>query len=112
MTTEDSYLDGPVAYASMKGDLDIVNHLYDVDLRVSPYIMASLPIVVTIAGGPIAGPIAGFATWVASKLINKGLQQISAYTYKISGPWLDPIVQQVHIYKKKAQVSPEPEAKF
>lgn len=104
MTTQDSYLDGPVAYASMKGDLDVVKHLYDVDLRVSPYIMASLPIVVTIAGGPIAGPIAGFATWVASKLINKGLQQISAYTYKISGPWLDPIVQQVHIYKKKAAV--------
>ncbi|HBI22469.1 MAG TPA: hypothetical protein DDY37_07820, partial [Legionella sp.] len=104
MTTQDSYLDGPVAYASMKGDLDVVNHLYNVDLRVSPYIMASLPIVVTIAGGPIAGPIAGFATWVASKLINKGLQQISAYTYKISGPWLDPIVQQVHIYKKKAAV--------
>lgn len=105
MTTQDSYLDGPVAYASMKGDLDVVNHLYDVDLRVSPYIMASLPIVVTIAGGPIAGPIAGFATWVASKLINKGLQQISAYTYKISGPWLDPIVQQVHIYKKKEPVA-------
>jgi len=101
MTTQDSYIDGPVAYASMKGDLDVVKHLYDVDLRVSPYIMASLPIVVTIAGGPIAGPIAGVATWVASKLINKGMQQISAYTYKISGPWLDPVVQQVRIYRKK-----------
>ena len=101
MSTKDSYLDGPVAYASMKGDLDVVHHLYDVELRVSPYIMASLPIVVTIAGGPVAGPIAGIATWVASKLINKGIQQISAYTYKISGPWRDPIVQQVHIYRKK-----------
>jgi uncharacterized protein YhdP len=102
MNTQDSYIDGPVAYASMKGDLDLVHHLYDVDLRVSPYIMASLPIVVTIAGGPIAGPIAGIATWVASKLINKGLQQISAYTYKVSGPWTDPVVQQVHIYRKKS----------
>ncbi len=101
MNTQDSYIDGPVAYASMKGDLDLAKHLYDVDLRVSPYIMASLPIVVTIAGGPIAGPIAGVATWVASKLINKGMQQISAYTYKISGPWQDPIVQQVKIYRKK-----------
>ena len=101
MSTQDSYIDGPVAYASMKGDLDLVKHLYDVDLRVSPYIMASLPLVVTIAGGPIAGPIAGIATWVASKLINKGMQQISAYTYKISGPWLDPVVQQVSIYRKK-----------
>ncbi len=101
LSTQDSYIDGPVAYASMKGDLDVVKHLYDVDLRVSPYIMASLPIVVTIAGGPIAGPIAGVATWVASKIINKGMQQISAYTYKISGPWLDPVVQQVNIYRKK-----------
>ena len=101
MNTQDSYIDGPVAYASMKGDLDLAKHLYDVDLRVSPYIMASLPIVVTIAGGPIAGPIAGIATWVASKLINKGMQQISAYTYKISGPWQDPVVQQVKIYRKK-----------
>ena len=27
--------------------------------------------------------------------------QISSYTYKISGPWQDPIVQQVKIYRKK-----------
>lgn len=101
MNTQDSYIDGPVAYASMKGDLDLAKQLYDVDLRVSPYIMASLPIVVTIAGGPIAGPVAGIATWVASKIINKGMQQISAYTYKISGPWADPVVQQVKIYRKK-----------
>ena len=101
MSTQDSYIDGPVAYVSMKGELDLVKHLYDVDLRVTPYIMAWVPVVVTIAGGPIAGPIAGIATWVASKLINKGMQQISAYTYKISGPWLDPVMQQVNIFRKK-----------
>lgn len=99
MSTQNSYIDGPVAYASMKGDLNLIKRLYDVDLRVSPYITASLPIVATIAGGPIAG----IATWVASKIINKGMQQISAYTYKISGPWADPIVQQVHMYRKKMQ---------
>lgn len=99
MSTKNSYIDGPVAYASMKGDLNLIKRLYDVDLRVSPYITASLPIVATIAGGPIAG----IATWVASKIINKGMQQISAYTYKISGPWGDPIVQQVHLYRKQMQ---------
>jgi uncharacterized protein YhdP len=98
MNTQDSYIDGPVAFASMKGDLDLIKHLYDVDLRVSPYITASLPIVATIAGGPIVG----IATWAASKLINKGMQQISAYTYKVSGPWSDPVVQQVQIYRKKS----------
>lgn len=95
--TNDSYVNGPVAYASMKGDLDVVKRLYDIDLRVSPYITASLPVVATIAGGPVAG----IATWVASNLITKGMQKISAYTYKISGPWTNPVVQQVHIYKKQ-----------
>lgn len=96
MSTKDSYIDGPVAYARMNGDLDLSKHLYDMNLRITPYITASLPIVATIAGGPIAG----VATWVASNLINKGMQQISGYTYKISGPWLDPVVQQVSIEKK------------
>ncbi|RMX15277.1 TIGR02099 family protein [Legionella jordanis] len=97
MTTEDSYIDGPVAYASMKGSLDIAKQYYDLDLKVNPHITASLPVVATIAGGPIAG----IATWVASKLINNGMQKISGYTYKITGPWKQPVVQQVKIFKKR-----------
>ncbi|QRN04320.1 TIGR02099 family protein [Legionella sp. MW5194] len=95
--TTDSYIDGPVAYASMKGSLDLARQLYDVDLQVSPHITASLPIVATIAGGPVAG----VATWVASKIINQGMQKIRAYTYKISGPWKQPVVQQVSIFRKE-----------
>ncbi|MFC3907888.1 YhdP family protein [Legionella dresdenensis] len=97
MTTTDSYIDGPIAYASMAGDLDIARQLYNLDLRISPHITASLPVVATIAGGPIAG----IATWVASKIISKGMQKISGYTYKVSGPWKQPVVQQVSIIKKK-----------
>lgn len=96
MSTQDSYLDGPVAYAGMKGDLDLVKHLYDLNLDIEPHITASLPIVATIAGGPIAG----IATWVASKLISKGIQNISGYTYKVSGPWDQPVVQQIKMVKK------------
>ncbi|PJD90600.1 MAG: TIGR02099 family protein [Legionella sp.] len=93
MSTSDSYIDGPVAYGRIKGDLDLVNQLYDVDLRISPYITASLPVVATIAGGPIAG----LATLALSSLASKGMQKISGYSYKISGPWLNPVVQQVSI---------------
>ncbi|CDZ78607.1 putative protein involved in outer membrane biogenesis [Legionella massiliensis] len=97
MTTQDSYIDGPVAYAGMKGNLDIAKQNYDVDLKISPHITASLPIVATIAGGPIVG----FATWVASKIINQGMQKISGYTYKVTGPWKQPLVEQVSIIKKR-----------
>lgn len=96
MNTQDSYIDGPVAYASMKGDLDIVHRMYDLNLSISPHITASLPVVATIAGGPIVG----LSVWVASKIINQGMQKISAYSYKISGPWDQPVVQQLSIIKK------------
>lgn len=96
LITQDSSINGPVAYASMKGQLDLVKQSYDVDLRISPHITASLPIVATIAGGPIAG----LATWIAAKIINHGMQKISGYTYKVSGPWQNPVVEQVSIIKK------------
>ncbi|KTD67445.1 transmembrane protein [Legionella steelei] len=96
MSTQDSYLDGPVAYAGMKGGLDLVKHTYDLNLKISPHITASLPVVATIAGGPVAG----VAAWVANKIINQSMQKISGYSYKISGPWNEPVVQQLNIVKK------------
>ena len=99
MTTQDSTIDGPVAFASMKGDLNMAKQLYDIDLHVSPHITASLPVVATIAGGPIAG----LATWVASKIISKSMQKVTGYTYKITGPWDAPVVQQLQIYRKQKQ---------
>lgn len=104
MSTDNSWIDGPVAYAQMKGHLDLIKRLYDLDLHVTPHITASLPVVATIAGGPIAG----IATWAASKMLNSGVDIISGYTYTITGPWLEPIVQQVHIYRKKPEPKPEP----
>lgn len=99
MSTKNSTVDGPIAYATMVGDLNIVKQLYDVDLAVYPHITASLPVVATIAGGPVAG----LATWVASKLLSQEVQKISGYTYKISGPWRNPIVQQVNFIKPSAK---------
>ncbi|MCH9755675.1 MAG: TIGR02099 family protein [Gammaproteobacteria bacterium] len=98
METEDSAIDGPVARATMKGSLNLDKRLYELSLHITPHITASLPVVATIAGGPVAG----IATWVASKLINQGMEKISGYTYDVSGPWHEPVVQQVHIYKKQS----------
>ncbi|MCR9192269.1 MAG: TIGR02099 family protein [Gammaproteobacteria bacterium] len=98
MSTKDSYIDGPVAYGRINGDLDLVHQLYDLDLRITPYITASLPVVATIAGGPVAG----LATWAVSSLVSKGMQKVSGYSYKISGPWMNPVVQQVSIDHSKS----------
>lgn len=95
--TNDSYLEGPVAYVTMKGGVNVEHKLYDMLLEINPHITASLPIVATIAGGPIAG----IATWVASKIINQEVNRVNSYTYKISGPWSHPVVQQVKISRAK-----------
>jgi uncharacterized protein (TIGR02099 family) len=97
--TNDSYIDGPVAYVSMKGALNLEKKKYDVILKVAPHITASLPVVATIAGGPVAG----IATWVASKIINQSMKKVSAYTYKITGPWEHPVVQQISITQARNQ---------
>ncbi|MBA2709763.1 MAG: TIGR02099 family protein [Tatlockia sp.] len=91
MLTQDSYIDGPVAYASMKGNLDMARQHFNLDLKIEPHITSSLPIVATIAGGPIVG----FATLVASKIINHSMNNFSGYTYKVTGPWKQPVIKQV-----------------
>lgn len=96
MSTQDSYLDGPVAYAGMKGDLNLPKHTYNLNLKISPHITASLPVVATIAGGPVAG----VAAWVANNIISQSMQKISGYSYKISGPWNEPVIQQLSMVKK------------
>lgn len=96
LTTHDSTIDGPVAYASMKGSLDMLKKQYAMRLTISPHVTASLPVVATIAGGPIAG----VAVWAASKLINQGMKQISGYTYRITGSFKHPSVESVSVFNK------------
>lgn len=95
MTTENSSVDGPVAFVGMKGNVDLGKQRLDMNLHVAPHVMASLPVVATIAGGPILG----IATWVASKIINEGFYRVTGYTYQVTGPWHDPTVQQKSILK-------------
>ena len=97
LKTSDAVMDGPIAHITMQGALNILERWYDLELQVYPYITASLPVVATIAGGPLAG----VATWAANHVINQGMQKISGYTYKISGPWQQPVVQQVHLQRKR-----------
>lgn len=104
MSTQNSEMDGPVAFVSMKGHLDVLKQLCSLEIYVSPHVMASLPVVATIAGGPV-GPIAGVATWLAIKIINKSMLKVTGYTYTVSGPWSNPVVQQLNIYKRRVKGS-------
>ena len=84
-------VDGPVAHLEFSGNINLAKKGYNVLLTVAPKITSSLPVVATIAGGPIAGAV----TWAANKLLHKQVEKASSRQYKITGTWDKPHVEQV-----------------
>ncbi len=92
LTTPKTYIDGPVAYVEMKGDIDLNKKTYEMQLLVAPHVTASIPVVATLAGGPLAGAIA----WVANRILSSSMKKITGLTYRLDGPWSEPNLTKVH----------------
>lgn len=88
-STRDTTLNGPISSIFMTGSIDLVNQTYNLKLLVTPHLTSSLPIIATIAGGPVIGA----ATWVADKLFNPLLDKITSDTYTVTGPWNKPVIK-------------------
>lgn len=89
--TNNAFLKGPVAHMQLRGRIGLANEDYDVMVKVEPQVTASVPIVATIAGGPVVGLVA----YAASTVLSAGVQKITTYTYKVTGPWSNPNIQRV-----------------
>ena len=92
--TQDTTLKAPVADVGISGRIGIGAKDYDLQLSVTPHLTSTLPLIVGLATGPV-GPVAGAATWVASKIVGSTVDKISTDFYRMSGPWSDPKIQQV-----------------
>jgi len=90
-STENAYLDGPIAKVAIQGNIGMVDKDYDLRMMITPYVTASLPIAATIMGGPIAGA----ATWLGSKVFSKLVDSMTMHTYQVTGPWDKPTVETV-----------------
>jgi len=84
---------GQVADIKAKGWVDLVKKTLSLEVGVDTNLGASLPVIATIAGGPVIGPIAGIATWAVDKLVHSATRESSRYDYRITGPWSKPKVQ-------------------
>lgn len=93
-----SELDGPVAAAQLKGNIDLNSKGINLKVYLHPYLTSSLPLIATIAGGPLAGA----ATWVASKVVGSELKHVAKYRYSITGSWNKPIIQAMTQSPRKA----------
>lgn len=84
--TNNIKLEGPVAQVLVKGRIGLVAEDYNILLQTIPHVTSSIPVIATIAGGPIVGA----ATWLAEKVVGSQVGKVSTYTYRISGSWSDP----------------------
>lgn len=78
--------DGPEAKIGFTGRLGLVKQDYDLYLVVTPYVTSSLPLLATLAGGPIAG----VATYAFDKLAAGSIAKFTSYKYLLRGPWTQP----------------------
>ena len=97
MTTKDTALDASVADIAMIGDIDLGSRTYNLLLNVMPHTTSSLPVIATIAGGPVIG----LAAFAANALINQGMKHVLVYRYKVQGPWKNPKVIELDANSRK-----------
>ncbi|MDR3477764.1 MAG: YhdP family protein [Gammaproteobacteria bacterium] len=113
--TENMRFDGPIASVEIKGRVGLKAKDFDLQLGVTPYVTGSLPLVATIAGGPIAG----VATWVVDKVISSQVSRVTTYQYNVRGPWSNPVWTQITGSQARSSVNtlfpfsllPSPEAR-
>lgn len=92
-TTNNTLIQGPIAHIQLRGDINLNSQTYNLNVHIIPQVTSSfsLPLIATVAGGPIAGIIA----LAANRIISPEVQKIAAYNYYISGPWSKPIVKEL-----------------
>jgi uncharacterized protein YhdP len=90
-TTENLRILGPSGRIDVVGSADLVRRTVDHHMTVIPKLDATLPIATTLAGGPVAG----LAVLLAQKLMDKQVDDIYRFEYRVSGPLTNPETTQL-----------------
>ncbi|MEW5973792.1 MAG: YhdP family protein [Pseudomonadota bacterium] len=89
--TELMQLNGPSAQIFMKGYSDMLNRTLHYDMVVVPALGNVLPIIGTVAGGPLVGG----AVFLLQKVFDQLGGERSGFNYRVSGSWDEPRVERV-----------------
>ena len=88
VSTENLKISGNVANILIQGRAGLVKEDYGLKLTVMPHVTSSLPLIATIAGGPVAGAV----TWALDKAMSSGVDKMTRYEYLVTGPWQNPVI--------------------
>jgi len=92
-----SYLNGPQAKIDIEGRIGLKQQDYDATLTVNPHVSATIPIIATIAGGPVAG----VAAYAVDKLVDTGVKTVNGNTYLLTGSWDNPKLTNMNDLRKR-----------
>jgi uncharacterized protein (TIGR02099 family) len=89
--TDNIVMEGPAADITIRGQADLRTQQFDQTIDVNPRSGNLLTVVGAVAAGPIGAAVGA----AANVVLGKPLGAIGAKTYKVTGPWKDPVVDVV-----------------
>lgn len=89
--TRDFHMEGPSARVELDGRIGLVARDYDQRVLVTPNVSTALPAIGAVAAGPV-GAVAGFVT---QKLLQKEINRLSRYRYRVAGSWDAPQIEPI-----------------
>lgn len=90
-TTQDLRVDGPSLRMDIRGSVGLLAREYDQRVTVYPDVSAGVTLGAVLLGGPAVGAL----VLLAQELLDKPLDQVTQFSYRISGPWDNPRVERV-----------------
>jgi len=81
---------GPAARVMMRGQADIAAETQDLQVSVRPSLSDTVAI-----GAAVVNPIVGALTYLVQKTFGNPIDKLFSYDYKITGSWVDPVVEKV-----------------
>lgn len=87
--TDNLQIDAPAAQIQVQGRIGLQTRDYDQRITVTPQLGGALPLAGALAGGPAVGA----AVFLAERLLQKGIEQVTRYRYALKGSWDDPVLE-------------------
>ena len=97
MHTDNLKLAGPAAAVAIKGDVDLARETQRLAVRVQPALSTgvSAGAAVLFIANPLIGAAVGAGALIAQKFLNNPIDQMFSYEYRVTGSWVDPVVERV-----------------
>ena len=105
--TNNLTMDAPSSQVEVSGRIGLTDEDYDQHVRVIPNLSSTLPVAGALAGGP------GLAVvmLITHQLLQKPIDKLTEFEYRVSGPWKSPEIEKIDTKKEEvtAEMKRQPE---